>query len=224
VNLIASQNYSYFNANSDSSQKLLYKTEYLTYSDFAMKRAVFPLLLLLAGCAPPSAWNMPPVIGAARSGDLANLEKLLENGADANVRAGVNGWTPLLHAIHKNQEGSVRALLKHGADPNGRGEAGATPLVMAAGYGYANIVKVLLDNGADPRLKAGDGRDPLTAAVGGVADIDRFTVGRCQSDTVRVLLDASPGLANRPVPATVARFAGCSEVLRLLQQRAPQER
>jgi ankyrin repeat protein len=97
--------------------------------------AVVASAALVISCAPPSARNMPPIIGAARSGDTGRIEQLLADGADPNVRAGVNDWTPLLHAIHKNQEESVRMLLAHRADVNARGGGGITPLIMAAGYG-----------------------------------------------------------------------------------------
>ena len=120
-----------------------------------------PVALLAVSCAPPSAWNMPPIIGAARAGDTVRLEQLFGEGADPNVRAGVNDFDPLLHAIHKDQEGSVRVLLAHGADVNGRGGGGITPLIMASGYGYTNIVRVLLDHGANAHLTANDGADAL---------------------------------------------------------------
>lgn len=180
--------------------------------------------LVLVSCVPPSARNMPPIIGAARSGDTARIEQLLAEGADPNVRAGVNHWTPLMHAIHKGQEGSVRVLLAHRADPNARGGGGTTALILAAGYGQANIVRLLLENGADPKLRADHDMDALTAAIGGVPDVNRFTVGRCQTETVRLLLAADPPVRGTPgkwarVSAGVARLAGCREVLDLLAGR-----
>ncbi len=179
---------------------------------------------LMAGCAPPSAWNMPPVIGAARSGNLGELEKLLAAGADPDVHAGVNGWPPLMHAIHKNQEGSVKVLLAHHANVNATGDGGATPLIMAAGYGYANIVRLLLDAGADPKISADNGQNALQAALSGVPDIDRFTVGHCQTETVKVLLASNRTLKLTPGPWTgtgnvIARFAGCSDVMDMLEKR-----
>jgi ankyrin repeat protein len=187
----------------------------------------YPLIavaITCVSCVPPSAWNMPPVIGAARSGDTGQLEKLLAEGADPNVRAGVNDWTPLEHAIHKNQEGSVRVLLAFHADVDARGGGGVTPLIMAAGYGYENIVRILLEAGADPKLKAGDGSDALMAAVGGVPDIDRFTVGHCQAGTVRVLLDSDKTLRLTPSSWTravglVAKVSGCDEVIKMVSAR-----
>jgi hypothetical protein len=172
---------------------------------------------------------MPPIIGAARSGDTVQIERLLAGGADPNVRAGAKKWTPLMHAIHKNQAGSVRVLLARGADPNARADGGITALIMAAGYGRADIVRALLEKGADPKQRADNDVDALTVAIGGVPDIDRFTVGRCQTDTVRALLAADPSVRTSPgrwarLSAGVARLAGCREVLDLLAgRRRPDE-
>src|SRR5260370_36203667 len=91
-------------------------------------------LLLLAACG-PFGQNLSPIFGAAREGDTARIAELAKAGADVNARGGVNSWTPMLHAIHKNQIGSVRALLDTGADVNAPGGGGVTPLVMAANYG-----------------------------------------------------------------------------------------
>ena len=183
-------------------------------------------LLAFVACRPPSAWDMPPIIGAARGGDTTRLEQLLAAGADPNVQAGVNHWTPLLHAIHKNQVGSVRVLLDHGARIDAPGGGGVTPLIMAAGYGYTPIVRMLLDAGADPRLSDHHGTDALSAAVAGVPDIDRFTVGHCQTETVRALLAADRSLRLRPdvLTRTAAQFAGCDAVLELLAARQSMER
>jgi len=180
---------------------------------------VLAVSLALTGCIPGGHTSMPPLIDAAREGNLPRLEQLLLLGADPNLRGGVNSWTPLLHAVHKNQSGSVRVLLAHRARPNERGGGGVTALIMAAGYGYTDIVALLLKAGADPRLNSDDASDALSAAVGGVSDIDRFTVGRCQSDTVRTLLAAAPDLKLKKDSAAfrVARFVGCSEVLRMVQ-------
>lgn len=175
--------------------------------------------LLLSACMIPGT-TTTPVIDAARSGDTVRLRQLLDAGADPNQPAGVNDWTPLLHAIHKNQPGSVAVLIAHGAAVNRPGGGGMIPLVMAAGYGYADIVRTLLKAGADPHLRSNHGEDALAAAVGGTSDIDRFTVGHCQTETVRVLLEAAPDLR---LPANssalrIAKFGGCSDLVRLLNR------
>ncbi|MEO8027785.1 MAG: ankyrin repeat domain-containing protein, partial [Bryobacteraceae bacterium] len=125
-----------------------------------------------------------------------------------------------LHAIHKNQAVSVHLLLESGADPNATAGHGPTPLIMAAGYGYANIVEDLLAHGANAQLADNTGFGPLDAAVGGVADIDRFTVGNCQGATVKVLLAHAPHAKLRDATAArLARFSGCDEVLGLLARQ-----
>ena len=57
-------------------------------------------------------------IGAVRDGNVAEVRQMLAQGADPNAPEGGNNWTPLLQAIHKNQIGSVAALLDGHADPN----------------------------------------------------------------------------------------------------------
>ena len=43
-----------------------------------------------------------PLIAAAREGHTADIQRMIREGADPNESAGVNNWTPLMHAIHKN--------------------------------------------------------------------------------------------------------------------------
>lgn len=104
---------------------------------------------------------------AARTGRTDAIAELVRAGADPELHdSGPNGWTPLLHAVHKNQLGAVRALLAAGADVNGRGDNGLTPLMLAAAQGEAEIVEELLAAGADPRLQGPWGWTTLQQAVG----------------------------------------------------------
>jgi ankyrin repeat protein len=91
-----------------------------------MRHPLLPLLAVPLTCpvACPSARSCPPFVAAARTGNLTRIEQLAAAGADLNVHAGVNNWTPLMHAVHKNQPGSVRLLLDHGARVN---EPGSPP-------------------------------------------------------------------------------------------------
>jgi ankyrin repeat protein len=157
----------------------------------AMKR------LLDAGLDPNArdAAGYTPLIAAARAGNVAVVRLLTSRGADPNLPdAAVNSWTPLLHAVHKDQPRSIAALLDAGANANGADSYGQTPLMMAAGYGYTDIVKILLARGANPRLPMRDGVTAIDLARSGVPDIDRFTVFSCQDETVKALLAADPKL------------------------------
>jgi ankyrin repeat protein len=182
------------------------------------------IALLSASCGFRA--NMPPLIGAAREGRVDLIPALVKQGADPNERAGVNGWTPLMHAIHKNQKGSVIALLNAGADINGRSQDGSTALMMAAGYGYTDIVNLLLDRGADAHAQLSDGMNALTFAVIGTNDIDRFTVTDCQGPTIKALIEHNPDLklrgSTRVMKAVAAaKLKSCVGVAALLGNRYP---
>ena len=89
------------------------------------------------------------LVGAARSGSVEKIRSLVKEGADLNATAGVNGWTVLMHAVHKNQPQAVEELLAAGANPNAVIGRGTSALGMAAGYGQTDIVDALLKAGAD---------------------------------------------------------------------------
>src|SRR5580692_10285980 len=150
-----------------------------------MKLLACALLLLPAGCSKLGE-ALSPLATYARAGDVAQIKRLAAAGADVNAPSGVNHWTPLMHAIQKNQAGSVDALLEAGASVNAA-SGNTTALIMAAGDGQTEIVQSLLKHGADPRLATGPGATALAAAVGG-------TAGSCQTATVKVLLEHDPSL------------------------------
>jgi ankyrin repeat protein len=164
---------------------------------------LLPLALLAAAC---NGLPGTPLIQAARQGDTAAIRALVARGASPNETGGVNGWTALEHAIHKNQLASVDALLAAGADPNIADPQGTTPVIMAAGYGYKPIVELLLRHGANAHLINHDGQNALDAAISGTTDIDRFTLFDCQSSTVTALQTADPTLSAH-ASAQVARWA-----------------
>lgn len=171
------------------------------------------LFLLLGSSCHATPMDDAPLVSAARAGDVAGIRHAAATGADLNATVGGNGWTPLMHAIHKAQLGSVKALLDAGADPNRRGGNGETPLMMAAGYGYTDIVQLLLRRGANPALKDIDDATAMDYAVAGTSDIDRFTLFRCQDETVRALHAAAPQLMAHKLALRIANVKRklCSE-------------
>ena len=55
---------------------------------------------------------------AAQKGDVEKIEALLEQGADINVRAGSDKWTPLMTASREGHPEAVEFLLQEGAEVN----------------------------------------------------------------------------------------------------------
>jgi len=159
-----------------------------------MRITTYLLSLAVTAC---SGVPMTPLIDAARDGDTTTIRALVAHGASPNETGGVNGWTPLEHAVHKNQLQSIETLLDAGADPNIADRNGTTPLIMAAGYGNTPLVEVLLRRGANPHLTNREGQNALDAALSGTSDIDRFTLFDCQSSTVATLRRADPSLSLR---------------------------
>jgi Ankyrin repeats (3 copies)/Ankyrin repeats (many copies) len=158
--------------------------------------ALFASAVLVAGCFAERR-DIPPLVAAACDGNAAAVREIVRSGADPNAKYGALNWTPLMHAIHANQIGSVKALLDSGADVNRTGDdeteprtkqRNVTPLMMAAGYGYTPIVDLLLRRGADPAPADGDGNRALDYALTGT--LYRLTLFECQDSTVRALIAA----------------------------------
>lgn len=112
------------------------------------------------------AWGISVVVLAAHSGFRDLVEFLLESGADANSSAA--GFTALHEAVMRRDEGLVRTLLAHGADPHARLQTwtptrrqstdlhfepelvGATPFWLAARFVQPRVMRLLVEFGADP--------------------------------------------------------------------------
>jgi ankyrin repeat protein len=152
-----------------------------------MRTLLLPPLLILCGCA---HYEVSPLAAAARTGDVAVIRSLARSGSDLEAPSGVNGWTPLMHAVHKRQRASVEALLNCGAKPDSGDGHRVTALMMAAGYGYEDIVGVLLRHGADPYRRDVHQSTAFDYARKGMVDIDRFTFGREQSSALHELESA----------------------------------
>src|SRR5262249_37069766 len=156
------------------------------------------------------------------SGDSAAIRRMVRQGADPNAPYGALHWTPLMHAIYKNQIASVEALLDSGADVNRTGDYESeprtkqrevTPLMMASCYGYAPIVQALLHRGADPSRLDGDGNRALDYALTGT--LYRPTLFECQDYTVRKLLQANAPRAINPGTRKWATFKRCASLASL---------
>ncbi len=91
--------------------------------------------------------GVTPLHVAARGGDHASAELLLDAGADLHQTAG-DGNTALVVAIMSSHGRLAKFLLERGADPNAA-EAGYSPLHAAILRSDPQLVKSLLARGAD---------------------------------------------------------------------------
>jgi ankyrin repeat protein len=159
------------------------------------------------------------LVWAARTGRADSIAELVHAGVDPNQQdSGPNGWPPLIHAVHKDQLGSVRALLSAGAEPDLTNPDGLTPLMLAAAQGEGEIVEELLASGADPRLKQPGGETALTYAA---TEAD----ARC----VKALLHRAPDLRLGDtwkdwLAPRLARLRGRTEVVALLNDLSSAEK
>ncbi|XP_061438641.1 ankyrin repeat and SOCS box protein 13 isoform X2 [Rhineura floridana] len=88
-----------------------------------------------------------PVHEAARSGEILQLQELIENGACVNLVT-YDSITPLHEASLGGQTQCVKILLAAGAQVDARNIDGSTPLCDACASGSIDCVKVLLSHGA----------------------------------------------------------------------------
>lgn len=128
-------------------------------------------LLLVAGADPNAVGfyvhygNFTPLMFAIRSKSenrLKVIDALLAGGAELNSKRAIR--TPLMVAIENNDPDIIEALVKRGADVNGRGGSDITPLMFAAIGGTPRVVQALLDAGADVSLRDNEGKTALTFA------------------------------------------------------------
>jgi len=92
---------------------------------------------------------------AARYGDLASIDVLIELRATVNCSDG-SGWTPLHHAAKYGTDEMVKALMDAKANIHAMLRYDWTPLHIAAKYGTTGMVSMLLKAGANPKAVLND--------------------------------------------------------------------
>jgi ankyrin repeat protein len=115
----------------------------------AMSRSQFNNAQLLRAAGAHFADAEDELVGAASSGDIATLTRLLDvEHADANFHRRY-GQPVLCIAAQKGNTVAVKVLLAHGADPNLRDSNQQPPLYWALVSGHASTVQALMDAGAN---------------------------------------------------------------------------
>jgi len=118
----------------------------------------YAVLLVAAG------GGRPPIVDAARTGDLNALRALVQNGVSVNA-AEPDGTTALHWASYRDDVSGVDLLIRAGAKVNAANDLGATPLWNASLNGSEAMVRRLLEAGANPNLALLAGETPLMVAA-----------------------------------------------------------
>jgi hypothetical protein len=116
---------------------------------------------------------------AAERGDVAEIERQIAAGADANAFEGMGRYTPLQWAAYYGHVAAMAALLAAGARVDSADSCGTTPLIWAAYSGHTVAIDALLAAGADVHHVTVDSDTALHYAL---------MEGRL--DAARVLLEA----------------------------------
>ena len=121
--------------------------------------ALMTFLLTQIGCATSTQLG-----GAAKTGDLREVEALLSKGADVNEK-GLFGASPLYEAIHYHAPFDiVQTLINKGADVNRGLTNGWRPIHVAVRNNDADVVKLLLERGVNITVPNPFGKTPLNMA------------------------------------------------------------
>jgi len=140
--------------------------------------------------ANPSALDpktgLPPLVTAARAGDLAMCRLLLGHGADVDGRGAPDGCSALHWAAHQRSTRVATMLLEGGANPRLQDKRGQDALMKLVrrdfdgpAAGCAWTWEVLQDQRlAGPELRSVDVSDIESAMVAADADCVGFSIGR----------------------------------------------
>jgi len=112
--------------------------------------------------SPPDP-NAARLMEAIRTGDSQAFRQMLQRHPQAANRRGTGGSTPLMYAALYGDSDSVDLLLKRGADPDLRNDAGATALMWAVED--PEKVRLLVEHGAHVKTRSEDGQTPLIIAA-----------------------------------------------------------
>ena len=124
-------------------------------------------VLQMLGDAPTAESLSLALAGAAKSGDAAFVERLLDRGANVNGSTGAENVSPLMYALFGASHKATKLLLDRGASISHTNVHGTFVLHYAVAYGAPlETVRLVLDAGAAAHINAPNqhGRTPLQVA------------------------------------------------------------
>jgi ankyrin repeat protein len=142
-------------------------------------------LLLTAVASEAAAAEHASLLAAAKSGTAAEVQRLLESGANPN-EADADGTSALHWAVHRSALDSVAALLAAGAAVDAENRYGVRPAYLAAENGDAATMRALLAAHADARGVFAEGETLLMTAArtGDVATIGALLAAGADVDAL----------------------------------------
>ena len=146
-----------------------------------MKQLLLSIIaaLAFAGCT-------PALHKAAREGDADRVRKLLDAGADVNVRNANKGrlqYTPLHWAAYYGHLKIAELLISREADLDAEDPDYSTPLYLAAEQVHPKVVEFLISKGAEVNVKSSrSGYTPLHRAAWGPVTMRKHLGGRTVSE------------------------------------------
>ncbi len=100
---------------------------------------------------------------AAKSGNVTQINRLLDQGAQVNAK-NATGETALHAAAALGRTAAVGLLLQKGANPNTKTSNGWTPLHSAARFRHAQVASLLVSRGASLNVRNSQGKTPVALA------------------------------------------------------------
>ncbi|KAI8650189.1 hypothetical protein LRP88_14723 [Fusarium phalaenopsidis] len=113
----------------------------------------------------PYPWEATHIVAAA-AGDVAKLQKELDNGVDLNDTDHEYDQTPLFWAAEKGHDDVVQLLIRYSADVNFiEPNLGKTPLLAATANGHEAVARQLIEAGAHVNTRDASCETPLIVAA-----------------------------------------------------------
>lgn len=159
---------------------------------------------------PPLNPRAIAMVEALRTANRKTFDKMVAEDPKLLNARGPEGSTPFMYAVLNSDAGTLERLIRQGADPNRRNDAGATALMWASVD--LEKTRVLVGHGADVNAKSDDARTPLMIAAGrpGGAAIVKLLLAR----GANVNPTSNPGAESSPL--LEASLAGDAETIAAL--------